>query len=72
MNAAEQSPETQQAERSRLTVPGRRTDDGRRCNLVVVKEADGSWSIHGPDELGVRLTCDIAVALADSILRRAR
>lgn len=59
-------------ERGRLTVPGRRTDDGRACSLVVVNEADGSWSFSGPGEPGVRLTCDMVVVMADAILRRAR
>jgi hypothetical protein len=59
-------------ERGRLTVPGRRTDDGRACVLVVVNEADGLWSFRGPVEPGVRVTRDIVVALADAILRRAR
>jgi hypothetical protein len=58
--------------RGRLTAPGRRTDDGRACVLVVVNEADGLWSFRGPVESGVRVTRDIVVALADAILRRAR
>jgi hypothetical protein len=40
--------------------------------VVVVNEADGLWSFHGPVEPGVRVTRDIVVAMADAILRRAR
>jgi hypothetical protein len=61
-----------QPERGRLTVLGCRTDDGRACALVVVNEVDGSWSFHGPGEPGVRLTCDMVVAMADAIRRHAR
>ena len=60
------------SEGGRLTVPGRRSDDGRRCVLVVADEADGLWSFRGPVEPGVRVTRDIVVALAEAILRRAR
>jgi hypothetical protein len=59
------------SERGRLTAPGRRSDDGRRC-VLVVNEADGLWSFHDPVEPGVRVTRDIVVALAEAILRRAR
>jgi hypothetical protein len=34
-------------ERGRLTAQGRRTDDGSRCTLLLINEADGSWSFHG-------------------------
>ncbi|MBV9730641.1 MAG: hypothetical protein JO309_14800 [Pseudonocardiales bacterium] len=34
-------------ERGRLIALGRRTDDDKRCTLLVVSEADGSWS-SGP------------------------
>ena len=27
----------------RVTAQGRRTDDGSRCTLLVIDEADGSW-----------------------------
>ena len=43
-------PETEQHRsrgRGRLVALGRRTDNGERCTLLVVNEADGSWSFHG-------------------------
>jgi hypothetical protein len=43
-------PETEQhrhRERDRLIALGRRTDNDKRCTLLVVNEADGSWSFHG-------------------------
>lgn len=58
-------------ERDRVTVAGRRVDDGRRCDLLVVQEGDGSWSVHAPPlGAGVRLRCDVAVSLAEWILAR--
>ena len=44
------APETEQhwhRERDRLIALGRRTDSGERCTLLVVNDADGSWSFHG-------------------------
>lgn len=63
-----------QTERARMTAPGRRSDDGRRCDLLVVQEADCSWSFHAPPlgSPGVRVTGDIAAGLAQWILARAR
>jgi hypothetical protein len=43
-------PETQQHRpcgRGRLVALGRRTDNDKRGTLLVVNEADGSWSFHG-------------------------
>ncbi|MGH3887762.1 MAG: hypothetical protein ACRDSZ_14555 [Pseudonocardiaceae bacterium] len=43
-------PETEQHRprgRGRLVALGRRTDNDKRCTLLVVNEADGSWSFHG-------------------------
>jgi hypothetical protein len=34
-------------ELGRMTAQGRRTDDGSMCTLLVINEADGSWSFHG-------------------------
>lgn len=44
-------------ERGRLVVPGRRTDDGSRCDLLVVHEVGGTWALypHGASRFGVRL-----------------
>jgi hypothetical protein len=74
VSAAEQSPETQHRprERGRIQTQGRRTDDGSICTLLVIHEADGSWSIHGLDAPGVALPADKMIALAESILKRAR
>ena len=66
-------PETQQHRprgRGRLVALGRRTDNDKRCTLLVVNEADGSWSFHG---LGIRRSetgqAD-TLALVESILAR--
>ena len=75
MNAAEQPPQTQHRhdERGRLVSIGHRTDTGTRCTLLVIHEPDGSWSFHSLGALaGVKLGKADTVALADSILRRAR
>jgi hypothetical protein len=87
VSAAEQSPETQHREspdtvpressgrpreRGRLQVEGQRTDDRSSHMLLVIHEADGSWSIHGLGTPGVRLSAAKMIALAESILARAR
>jgi endonuclease YncB( thermonuclease family) len=56
-------------ERSRLTVDGRRTDDGDRCTLLVVQERTGSWVFypHGAAQLGVRIAGADAGKLAQAI-----
>jgi len=60
-------------ERGRLIALGRRTDDDKRCTLLVVSEADGSWSFYGLGALaGVKLSKADTVALIESILARAR
>ncbi|MGH3815077.1 MAG: hypothetical protein ACRDUV_21970 [Pseudonocardiaceae bacterium] len=60
-------------ERGRLISIGCRTDTGERCTLLVIHEADGSWSFHGLGALaGVKLGKADTIALVDSILRRAR
>jgi hypothetical protein len=58
--------------RGRLQAPGHRTDDNTHHTLLIINEADGSWVIHGLDSPGVRLTKDVMVTLAESILKRAR
>jgi hypothetical protein len=60
-------------ERDRLIALGRRTDDDKRCTLLVVSEADGSWSFYGLGALtGVKLSKADTLALIKSILTRAR
>jgi hypothetical protein len=50
-------------ERDRLIALGRRTDD-KRCTLLVVSEADGSWSFYGLGALaGVKLSKADTIAL---------
>ena len=51
---------------------GRRTDNGERGTLLVVNEADGSWSFHGLGaSAGVKLGKADTVALVELILARA-
>lgn len=59
-------------ERGRLQAPGQRTDDNTPHTLLIINEADGSWVIHGLGAPGVRLTRDVMVTVAESILKRAR
>ena len=67
-------PETEQHRsrgRGRLVVLGRRTDNDKRCMLLVVNEADGSWSFHGLGaSVGVKLVKADTVALVELILAR--
>jgi hypothetical protein len=57
--------------RGRLVALGRRTDDGKRCSLLVVNEADGSWSFYGVGaSAGVKLGKADTVALVELILAR--
>lgn len=67
-------PETlhSQRERGRITVQGQRTDDDSNHTLVIINESDGSWAIHGLGAPGVRLSRDMMVGVAESILKRAR
>jgi len=68
-------PETQQhrpSARGRLVALGRRTDNDKRGTLLVVNEADGSWSFHGLGaSAGVKLGQADTVALVELILARA-
>jgi hypothetical protein len=59
-------------ERGRLQAEGHRTDDDSMCTLLVIHEIDGAWAIHGLGAPGVRLTKDVMITLAQSILKRAR
>jgi hypothetical protein len=67
-------PETEQHRdrgRGRLVALGRRTDNDQRCTLLVVNEADGSWSFHGLGaSAGVKLGQADTVALVELILAR--
>jgi hypothetical protein len=74
VNAAEQLPDIQhqRTERGRVIAVGRRTDSGERCTLLVINETDGSWAFHGLGAPGVKLSQTDTVALAESILERAR
>ncbi len=67
-------PETEhpQRERGRLQAFGRRTDSGERCTLLVIHELDGGWTLHGLGAPGVKLSKADTIALAESILVRAR
>jgi hypothetical protein len=70
---AEHAPQTQHRhrERDRLIALGRRTDNDKRCTLLVVNEADGSWSFHGLGaSAGVKLGKADTLALVESILAR--
>jgi hypothetical protein len=68
------APETEQHRsrgRGRLVVLGRRTDNDQRCTLLVVSEADGSWSFHGLGaSAGVKLGKADTLALVELILAR--
>ncbi len=61
-----------QHERGRIHAQGRRTDGGSACTLLIINEADGSWTIHGLGAPGVRLTRDAMMVLAAQVLERAR
>jgi hypothetical protein len=57
--------------RGRLVVLGRRTDNDKRGTLLVVNEADGSWSFHGLGaSAGVTLGKADTLALVELILAR--
>ena len=50
---------------------GRRTDNDKRGTLLVVNEADGSWSFHGLGaSAGVKLGKADTLALIELILAR--
>jgi hypothetical protein len=59
-------------ERGRIQVQGQSTDDNSDHTLLIIHEADGSWTVHGLGAPGITLPPDKMVALAESILRRAR
>ena len=67
-------PETEQhrdRECDRLIALGRRSDNDKRGTLLVVNEADGSWSFHGLGaSAGVTLGRADTVALVELILAR--
>ncbi len=57
-------------ERRRLSVEGKRTDDGSTCTLLAVHEIGGAWVLypHGWGKFGVRLPGAHAETLARAIL----
>jgi hypothetical protein len=59
-------------ERGRIQVQGQSTDDNSVHTLLIIHEANGSWTIHGLGAPGVRVPGAKMVALAESILKRAR
>lgn len=59
-------------EGARLIAQGHRSDDRSTATLLIIYEEDGSWSIHGLGAPGVRLSKSDMIALAESILARAR
>ena len=61
-------------ELDRMVADGRRSDDGQRCSLVLVRRTGGDWCLypHGWDKLGVRLTDQQARRVAQRILDGAR
>jgi hypothetical protein len=69
-----EQPETlhSQRERGRLHAPGHRIDEDSHHTLLIINEADGSWVIHNMGAPGVRLTKNVMVLVAESILKRAR
>ena len=59
--------------RGRLVALGRRTDNDECCTLLVVNEADDSWSFHGLGaSAGVKLGEADTVALLELIRARTR
>lgn len=60
-------------EADRVVLDGRRTDDGTRCTVVVIRELSGAWAFypHGIDAFGARLCNDDATTLARAILGAA-
>jgi hypothetical protein len=57
-------------ERERLVVTGRRSDDGNRCELLVVADVGGSYAFypHGGTQFGVQLAREDTVIVARLIL----
>jgi hypothetical protein len=54
-----------------LVALGRRTDNDKRCTLLVIHEADGSWSFHSLGaSAGVKLGKADTLALVELILAR--
>jgi hypothetical protein len=57
-------------ELARLVVAGKRTDDGSKCSMVLVRRTGGDLLFypHGADQLGVRLPETEARRVAQAIL----
>lgn len=59
--------------RERGRIQGQSTDtDNDHTPLIFIHEADGSWTVHGLGASGITLPADKMIALAESILGRAR
>lgn len=54
---------------SRVVLDGRRTDDGARCTLIVIREFGGVWALypHGAGKFGVRLGKEDVATIARAI-----
>lgn len=72
MNAAEPQPLTQHRQHGRVTAQGRPIYDGSVYTLLVIHEADGSWSFHGLGAFGATLSKADTAALSGPILAGAR
>lgn len=61
-------------ELARLVAEGRRSDNGERCSLVLVRRTGGDWFFypHGMDQLGVRLSDPEARRVAALIVEGGR
>ncbi len=67
-----QTPKHQQRERGRVYAQGHRTDYGTASPLLIVHEADGSWSFHGLGAPAVKLSQADTIAMVESILAQAQ
>ncbi|MDQ3152206.1 MAG: hypothetical protein M3R63_10960 [Actinomycetota bacterium] len=61
---------TEERERCRVVVEGRRTDNAELCTVVLVHEVGGTWAWypHGANQLGVRLPRAEAAKAARAML----
>jgi hypothetical protein len=57
-------------ERPRMVVQGRRTEDNSQCTVIVIHEQNGTWTIHGLGNQGIRLPPADMSTLAKEILSR--
>lgn len=59
-------------EYDRLAAQGRSTDDNSQTTLLLIHLIDRSWTVHCLGAPGITLSEASIVALAESILKRAR